>query len=464
MVDDGCGRRRRRARLLVGLVAGLGAVVGCAGAAATPSATAGAASAPSATLAASAATALGAAGAATVGAATVGVGGQGGAPAPLGTASAAAAPAPAAAGKTDRTGQWATFYRALTALKSGTRKKHVRVLWLGDSHAQADFWTDHIRAGLQQQYGHGGPGFIRIGYRAYRHAGVAVKVDGSWRMRPKRPSTITPWGDGAFGLGGILHAGYAGYRRARLRLTDETLANRKVHVELCYKFGLNNDRFEFAVSGRPAMLLKADGPDDVGHIRYASVDAKGLVTMQVVVKAGRPDFCGVTVETDPSEGAGVVLDNIGINGARYATFLAWDEQAWAEAVKHRPPPELFVFEFGGNEASDRVIEPARYERNARALIERARRIREDASCLVVGPSDRSDAEQKIPPIVAAVKAAAAAEGCAFWDTYDKMGGRGSLSRWQLDGRAAKDGVHLKPKGYTVLGTWLLRDMLAGMAK
>ena len=52
----------------------------------------------------------------------------------------------------------------------------------------------------------------------------------------------------------------------------------------------------------------------------------------------------MVVETDPAQGPGVVLDNLGINGARYGTALAWNEQAWAEAVKRRPPPELFVFE------------------------------------------------------------------------------------------------------------------------
>lgn len=366
---------------------------------------------------------------------------------------------PAPTTDADPVGPLATFHRALLALKSGTRKSHVRVLWLGDSHAQADFWTDHIRVGLQQRFGHGGPGFMRIGYRSYRHASAAVKVDGSWRMRPKRPSTITPWGDGAFGLGGILHAGYAGYRRARLTLADDKLAGRKWRAELCYKFGLVNDHFEYQVGAQPPSVLKPEDKRSMGQIRYVQASGTGLAAIQVVVKAGRPDFCGVTVETDPSDGAGVVLDNIGINGARYATALAWNEQAWAAAVKRRPAPELFIFEFGGNEASDMVIEPARYEKNALALIARSRAIRGDVSCLVVGPSDRADAEAKIPPIVAAVKAAALASGCGFWDTYEKMGGRGSIARWQPDGRASQDGVHLKPKGYEVLGKWLLRDLL-----
>ena len=116
------------------------------------------------------------------------------------------------------------LHDALRALQDGTRKRHVRITWLGDSHAQADFWTGYLRETLQQRFGNGGPGFVRIGYKQYRHGGIRTEVKGGWRMRPKRPSTIKPWGDGAFGLGGILHAGFRGARSASVEVTDKALA------------------------------------------------------------------------------------------------------------------------------------------------------------------------------------------------------------------------------------------------
>jgi lysophospholipase L1-like esterase len=154
----------------------------------------------------------------------------------------------------------------------------------------------------------------------------------------------------------------------------------------------------------------------------------------------------------------VALDNLGINGARYGTALAWNEQAWAEEVKRRGP-DLFVFEYGGNEASDGVVKPAEYERQALELIARAKRIRPEASCMVIGPSDRADAESEIPPIVEALQKAAQASSCMFWNTYAIMGGKGSLRKWRDDERAAQDGVHLKPKGYEELGALLLADLM-----
>ncbi|MBW2455069.1 MAG: hypothetical protein JRI68_11190 [Deltaproteobacteria bacterium] len=333
-------------------------------------------------------------------------------------------------------------------------------MWLGDSHAQADFWTGFIRTALQKRFGHGGPGFVHLGFKAYRHEGLDTEIQGSWRMRPKMPSTVDPWGDGAFGLGGILHAGFAGARRASVTLTDERLADRKLTWDLCFKYGLAYDRFRLQVGDGEQETLEAGGKEAVGKIQHLTRAATGLTTLEVAPTNGRPDFCGVVIETDPAEHPGVVLDNLGINGARYGTALAWNEAAWAQEVKRRAP-DLFVFEYGGNEASDGIIKPQDYRKQALELYARARRIQSKASCLVIGPADRADAESKIPPIRNVIREAAAEAGCQFWDTYEKMGGRGSLRTWRDDDRAAPDGVHLRPKGYAEVGALLLSDLMAG---
>jgi lysophospholipase L1-like esterase len=386
----------------------------------------------------------------------------------LGTAAAApsvsapngAASAPAMADPAPHSGPLTTFYDALRSLEGGTRKQHVRVLWLGDSHAQADFWTGFIRSALQKRFGNGGPGFVHLGFKSYRHDGVDTEVKGGWRMRPKMPSTVDPWGDGAFGLGGILHAGFSGARRASITLTDDRLADRKLTWDLCYKHGLPYDRFSLQLGGGPREIFEAGGKEAVGQLRHLPRSASGLVTLEVASTNGRPDFCGVVIETDPADHPGVVLDNLGINGARYGTALAWNEAAWTEEVRRRTP-ELFVLEYGGNEAGDGIIKPQDYRKQALALIARVRRIQPEASCLVVGPADRADAESKIPPIRNVIREAAAEADCQFWDTYEKMGGRGSLRKWRDDDRAAPDGVHLKPKGYAEVGALLLADLMAG---
>ncbi len=377
------------------------------------------------------------------------------APPPATGSSATAAPS----GRAGHAGPLSTFYDHLHGLERKERNEHVRIVWLGDSHAQADFWPDAIRRGLQQRFGFGGPGFLHFGMKEYRHAGVKFDIKGGWRMRPKMPSSIEPWGDGAFGLGGILHAGFSGFRAVTADLTDDRLAGRELTIDLCYKPGLESDAFTLEITGGEPTTLQP-GKAAIGTLHHVAKRAKGKVQVRVRVKDGRPDFCGLVVETDPASGPGVVLDNLGINGARYATPLAWNEDAWAAEVKRRPP-SLFIFEYGGNEASDGVVKPAAYKADALKLIARARNIVPEASCLVIGPSDRVDAEQRIPPIVKVLKEAAVEAKCRFWNTYEIMGGKGSLAAWRDSDRAAPDGVHLTPKGYAEVGALLLEDLMSG---
>jgi len=388
------------------------------------------------------------------------------APIPV-TSTTTTAPAPVASGAPPASrGPLQTFYEGLRALERGEREDHVRIIWLGDSHAQADFWTDVIRTGLQKRFGHGGPGFVHLGFKKYRHADIRFDIRGRWRMRPKAPSTVLPWGDGAFGLGGILHAGWADYRSVSMTLEDPALAGKPLRWDLCYKYGLEADAFRLELGEAPperfspAKASPTEGAAPIGALTHIERRTQGPARLKVRILAGRPDFCGVVIETDPKEASpGVVLDNLGINGARYATPLAWNEDAWAAEVKRRPAPELFIFEYGGNEASDLVLKPEQYKKNALELIARARRIRPDVSCLVIGPSDRADAEAKIPPIVAALEDAAAQAKCRFWNTYEVMGGRGSLRKWRDADKAALDGIHLKPKGYEEIGALLLQDLM-----
>ncbi|HZO11773.1 MAG TPA: GDSL-type esterase/lipase family protein [Polyangiaceae bacterium] len=366
--------------------------------------------------------------------------------------SASVAPEPSSTPVVTHEGPLANFYDALSALERGERKEHVRIAWLGDSHAQADFWTGYLRRGLQKRFGNGGPGFVHLGYKDYRHEGVDVEVSGSWRFQPKKPATTEPFGDGAFGLGGMTLGGYAGDRKASIELTQSELADKEVKWDLCYKIG-PEDEFKLTL-GDKSETIKGD--DEKFVLRHLERRVRGLATLKVEIVSGRPDFCGVAIET---ETPGVVLDNLGINGARYKTPLAWKEEAWGAEVRRRPP-ELFVFEYGGNEAGDGAINADIYKRAALELVARVRRIAADASCLVVAPADRSDVEDKIPPIVVALRAAAAEAGCMFWNTYEMMGGRGSMRRWRDDERAAADGIHLKPKGYVELGALLLADLMA----
>lgn len=377
--------------------------------------------------------------------------------APDPVASDAPEPAPVVTAPAGELAELAAFFRALSELERGARQEHVRIAWLGDSHSAADFLPNAVRAALVARFGTGGPGFMHAGVRHNRHSNARVEQLGRWRTEPLAPSSSQAQGDGIYGLGGM---------RVRCEPPDCRLG-----IELLP--GAVRDRAEWQVLYRlpqrarlrvrigaagPRELENARGPTRVQRARFSGAPADKL---KIEVVAGRPEVFGVIVEgSEP----GVVLDTLGINGARLATPLAWDEAAWTEELEARRP-ELVVMAYGTNEAFEkRPI--ARYRDHLSALVGRWRRVAPLASCLVLGPPDGAFQQRaRIAEIDALLRGVAAELGCAHFSLATAMGGPGSFERWARvwPPLAAPDRVHLTPKGYVELGRMLATRLLAAQA-
>jgi lysophospholipase L1-like esterase len=360
------------------------------------------------------------------------------------------------------TGELGHFYAALRGLEQKTRAEHVRVEWLGDSHGASDFWSGRLRTALQKRFGDGGPGFVHLGYRAYRHEGVKMTVEGKWKSNPRGPSTILKTGDGVFGLGGMLWSSEDGAAHAVVALDDPALTG-KVSWDLCYKLFGRDDGLAVTATGGARTLLRAKNADELHKVRHVGFTTTGAgAQIGVTPAGGHPELCGVVVEADAAAQPGVVLDTLAINGARMATPLAWEESSFAAELARRAP-SLVVLEFGTNEAGDVNVKPAAYAAHLTKVMARIRRVVADVDCLVLAPTDRADAEERTPLVRDALRDGAAANGCAFFDTYAVMGGKGSIDAWrgETPPRAAKDGIHLTFRGYHEVGDKLVAQILAG---
>jgi len=356
-------------------------------------------------------------------------------------------------------GPYARFYASLRAVEQKQRQDHVRVLWLGDSHGASDFWSGAVRTVLQKRFGNAGPGFVHLGYGAYRHDGVKVTTEGKWRMRPKGPSTTLATGDGVFGLGGILFAADSGGARAEISVTEASGVGR-LRWDLCYRLNAPADRLTVRIGGGEPQVLRATPDAPPGALRHLTLTSDASASLSVTPTAGAPELCGVVIEADPETHRGVVLDTVGINGARLATPLAWNEASWAAELARRAP-SLVILEYGTNESGDFEVKPAAYGRHMGAVLGRIRRVQPDVDCLVLAPTDRRDTPDRTPLVRDALREAAQTNQCAFWDTYEAMGGKGSIDAWSKESppRAAKDGVHLSSRGYREIGFKLGDELL-----
>jgi lysophospholipase L1-like esterase len=341
-----------------------------------------------------------------------------------------------------------TFYQALHDLVSGQRAD-VRIVWLGDSHTAADFMTHEVRKRLQDRFGNGGPGFIRLGVSPYRHGRAKIVRKGKWLRLPLAPAKETPTDDGVFGLGGMRSAPDSKEARSTIELYRGAVAG-EARYDISYRLPTAASGFEVIVDDQDA--VDVSGRDGSGAtIQHLAFVGKPAGEISIGKLTGAPELFSVDVRSGEP---GVVLDTVGVDGARVATPLAWDGATWvAELARRRPA--LVVVSFGTNEVYQQwPIE--RYGPQYDALVARIRSAAPAAACLFLGPTDvmrEGKTDPRVVEIDAMQRAAAQRLGCAFVSLFQMMGGDGAYGRWMTaePSLAARDGVHLSRDGYELLG-------------
>jgi len=357
------------------------------------------------------------------------------------------------------------FQAALGALDAKTRRDHVRVLWLGDSHTAADYMTGAFRRRLAERFGVGGPGLVRLGVGAYRHSGVKLVREGRWRVEPTPPSSRSTEGDTALGFEGMRSIPADARARVEAHI-DSRFVSDPVHYELLFDLPASAS---FRVTlGKQSTLVNAKSAFErvngspLLRLRFEAPASAGLEIDRIT---GAPRFYGMIAEgTAP----GVVVDTSGIDGARFGTALAWNPDVLAGELAARRP-DLIVLAYGTNEAFDNRRVDA-YATEVTELVTRLRRGAPDADCLILGPPDAGAPDYSSLPRVAEIEAVlsrtAVKLGAAFYSLRESMGGTGSFVRWlkETPPLARGDRIHFTPLGYERLGETLADSLIAAYSK
>jgi lysophospholipase L1-like esterase len=206
------------------------------------------------------------------------------------------------------------------------------------------------------------------------------------------------------------------------------------------------------------------GPERVSRVHSTSVD-DGEARVTVRAAGGGPArLFGMAIERDRP---GVVYDALGAHAAMAIYWQRQDREHWKEQLALRDPA-LIILSYGTNESDDEKLNRDGYERHLGALLDELADVTGGASILVMSPLDRGEwvhgrvgTKPIIADLVAIQRRVALAHGAAFWNTFDAMGGEGSMVRWwrarpQLGGG---DLTHPTPKGAEVLGNLLASALI-----
>lgn len=360
----------------------------------------------------------------------------------------------------DSNGGLDLFYQALWETEKHEPGAITRVSHYGDSPTTADLITGDIRAQLQQRYGDAGHGFILIDkpWAWYQHAGVQLSASGWQSMGATHFQTR----DGLYGLGGVSFTGTAGDTSQFLYTSGQS------NFEIWFLKQPNGG--DFTVSADAKELGRVETAADERAAGFASFPVETPAKrLDIRVDRGGVRLFGITAE---KSGPGVVYDSLGLNGASITVLShMFNEAHWTEQLAHRKP-NLVVINYGTNEADFDAFVDHQYEGELREAIRRVRAALPESSILVMSPMDRGhrapggaiETMPTIPRIVALQKRVAQETGCGFFDTFDAMGGTGTMARWYNDQPrlVSADFIHPYPAGGKKIATIFTKEIGDGL--
>lgn len=356
------------------------------------------------------------------------------------------------------------FHRALAGAERG--EGQARLMFYGASHVASDTFTGILRRTLQDSFGDSGHGFVLPAkpWNSYRHRDV--NIDGTLTWWADWIGKSGAAADGLYGLAGVSITSNDPKDYASLSTTVDNRHGQRVSVfDIYYLEQPGGGSLDVRVDGRLVRRLATGGLVKRAAYYKLPVEDAGHKLELFPVGDGPVRLFGVAMDR---ETPGVVVDVVGINGYRAANQLKWNEDLQAEHIRRRRP-DLITLAYGTNESGDDTpIE--NYEADLRAVLGRIKRAAPEASCLLIGPSDRplkKRGRYQVRPrqalLIDAQKRIGAEFGCAFFDLVEFMGGPLSMVTWvgSEPRLGAKDHVHYTAAGYKRLAEVLHAALMKG---
>jgi lysophospholipase L1-like esterase len=165
---------------------------------------------------------------------------------------------------------------------------------------------------------------------------------------------------------------------------------------------------------------------------------------------------------------GVLYSSLGVNGANI-TLLghAFNGAHWT-AQLHHYKPDLVVLAYGTNESGFPKFVDSTWAAEMKAVVKRLQTALPDTSILLMSPMDRGERNERgeietiaaMPRLVKIEAKVAEETGVAFFNTFQAMGGEGTMGRWYAaePRLVGADYIHPMPAGAKIVGE-LLYDSL-----
>ena len=346
------------------------------------------------------------------------------------------------------------FFKALDL--SNARK--AKVLHIGDSHVQADFFTGTLRDKMQTLFGVGGRGIVFPYASASTHATRDYRTlsYGIWKYA-KNIQTSPAF---SLGLSGAtiytedIEAGFRIiFREGFIHQNDKVL---KIYCDQ------NKNVFDVRVivNSGDTVLIKCTQESNKPYVRIVLPAAARDIKIELQKDSEIQNYfqCyGISIENTSYKG--ILYHSAGINGAGYSSILR--QGMMPEQLKEMNP-DMICIDLGANDFYPKNIDKPVFEDNLRNIIKLMKGVCPGVSIIITCSQDIYCRKKNIAECKAFAQIArniAFEMQCGFYDYYHISGGQYAMNKWYVQKLAKPDRVHLTAEGYYVKGELYFNAML-----
>ena len=332
----------------------------------------------------------------------------------------------------------------------------VRIMHYGDSQLEMDRISAILRERLQERFGGSGTGMlpmiqkvptVSIAQSASGDLARFAIVGEAHRAAHRRYGPMAQYSSVSGAAAFSFAATRNNYSQKRVKEIS------RVSVLL----GQNSKGFLMTLKCDSYPLLKTTLDTASADVSLVSWNLPGNAEHGTISFVGNAEIYGVMLDGQ----GGVTVDNVALRGSAGNVFTKIDQPIFIESFR-KMGTRLIILEFGTN-AMPGISSRSGISQYMGTITEQFDYLHEvapDVKLLFVGPSDMGKSRGgKITswPLLSelndSLKVNCLRHGVAYWDTFDVMGGTGSVSTWVNHSPAfvGPDFIHFTTKGANEIG-------------
>ncbi len=353
------------------------------------------------------------------------------------------------------------FYDKLYSLKK-EQKNIVSILHIGDSHIQADYLTQAIRALLQHEFGNAGRGLVFPGRVARTNEPQTIRSSSAAEWESKRIIYINqplPIGIGAMTI-------QTKSPQASLLLQTKSLDSlNNSFNKVTFFFQKDFSSYNLVVKDSIGQYLAYVGPytfetKNTSRILLPiTVNQIEFQTLQSTPSQNQFTLFGLSLENGKP---GVLYHATGSNGAKVKHYV--EATDFVEQT-HELTPDLIIISLGTNEAIDHPYIDPKFLSQLDTFVTQLKSNNPQALFLLTTPNDFYKKKTRRNPGVEVIRNKiieyADQHGLAYWDLYTSGGGKHSADNWKKNNLMQPDGIHFTKAGYILQGSLLYEALIKG---